>query len=56
MYQDNRINFREEKRLARQKYAERQFEKWAKWSFEARGKIKYKDILQMQKELNLTPN
>lgn len=56
MFKDNRINFKEEKRLARQNYAERQFDKWIKWSFEIKGKIKYKDILKMQKELNLTNN
>lgn len=56
MRQDSRINFKEEKRLARQKYAERQFDKWVKWSIEVKGKIKYKDILQQQKELKITEN
>ena len=36
---------KEEKRLARKKYAERQFDKWIRWSFEIKGRIKYKDIL-----------
>ena len=49
-------NSREEKRLARKKYAERQFDKWIKWSFEIKGRIKYKDILIKQEELNLTTN
>jgi hypothetical protein len=53
-YSEN--NSREEKRLARKKYAERQFDKWIKWSFEIKGRIKYKDILKKQEELNLTNN
>jgi hypothetical protein len=53
MRHDNTINPGEEKRLARQKYAERQFDKWIKWSFEIRGKIKYKDIIEMQEQLNI---
>lgn len=56
MPKDSRIDFKEEKRLARQKYAERQFDKWAKWSIEVKGKIKYKDVLYMQKELNINNN
>jgi hypothetical protein len=47
------INYSEEKRLARNKYAERQFDRWIKWSFEIRGKIKYKDIIEMQEQLNI---
>lgn len=53
-YSEN--NSREEKRLARKKYAERQFDKWIRWSFEIKGRIKYKDILKKQEELNLTNN
>ena len=49
-------NSREEKRLARKKYAERQFDKWIRWSFEIKGRIRYKDILKKQEELNLTNN
>lgn len=56
MFRDSENNSREEKRLARKKYAERQFDKWIKWSFEIKGRIKYKDILKKQEELNLTNN
>jgi len=56
MLKDNEANNREEKRLARKKYAERQFDKWIRWSFEIKGRIKYKDILNKQEELNLTNN
>jgi len=56
MFRDSEVNSQEEKRLARKKYAERQFDKWIKWSFEIKGRIKYKDILKKQEELNLTNN
>jgi hypothetical protein len=56
MFKDSETNTREEKRLARKKYAERQFDKWIRWSFEIKGRIKYKDILNKQEELNLTNN
>jgi hypothetical protein len=52
--QDNKVNYGQEKFLARKRYAERQFDKWIKWSFEVCGKIKYKDIIRMQEELNIT--
>ena len=44
MRRDNKLNPAQAKHLARSKYAERQIEKWWKWSFNQRGKIKYKDI------------
>lgn len=56
MRHNSTVNPGEEKRLARQKYAERQFNKWIRWSFEIRGKIKYKDIIEMQEQLNITIN
>jgi hypothetical protein len=56
MFRDREVNSQEEKRLARKKYAERQFDKWIRWSFEIKGRIKYKDILSKQEELNLTNN
>jgi hypothetical protein len=56
MFKDSEANTREEKRLARKKYAERQFDKWIRWSFEIKGRIKYKDVLNKQEELNLTNN
>ena len=56
MFRDREVNSQEEKRLARKKYAERQFDKWIRGSFEIKGRIKYKDILNKQEELNLTNN
>jgi plasmid rolling circle replication initiator protein Rep len=50
MSRDRKINPFEAKRIARQKYAERQIDKFVKWSWEIKGKIKYKDIIKLQKE------
>ena len=36
------------KHLARKGYAERQFDKWVKWSINANGVVKYKDVLERQ--------
>ena len=37
-----------EKHLARSKYAERQIEKWWKWSWNQRNKVKYKELVEQQ--------
>ena len=41
------------KKLARQKYAERQIDKWCKWSWDVRGKIKYKELVELQDKYNI---
>ena len=48
MRRDNKYNPFEAKRIARQKYAERQIDKWWKWSWDKRSKIKYKELVQYQ--------
>ena len=48
MRRNNKANPFEAKRIARQKYAERQIDKWVKWSWEMRGKIKNKEIIEIQ--------
>ena len=48
MRRDNKLNPAATKHLARSKYAERQIEKWWKWSFNQRGKIKYKELIEQQ--------
>jgi len=53
MSRDSKINPFETKRIARQKYAERQIDKFVKWSWDIRGKVKYKDILEMQDKYNI---
>ena len=37
-----------EKKIARQKYIERKFEKWWKWSWKVKGKIIFKELVEQQ--------
>ena len=53
MRKDSRVNFKENKRIARQKYAERQIDKFVKWSFNKRDYIKFKDIKSLQDKYNI---
>ncbi len=47
MRRNNKVNPGQAKRIARQKYAERQIDKFVKWSWEVRGKVKYKELVEM---------
>ena len=42
-----------EKELARRKYAERQIDKWVKWSWNMRGKVLWKELIDKLKQYNL---
>ena len=53
MSRDRKINPFEAKRIARQKYAERQIDKFVKWSWEAKGKVKSTDIDQLHKRYGI---
>ena len=53
MRRDSKINIGKQKQLARQKYAERQIDKFVKWSWGVKGYIKYKDIVEKQNEYNI---
>ena len=46
MRRDRELNPWEKKDLARRKYAERQLEKFIKWSIENKGYLKYKDLIK----------
>jgi hypothetical protein len=48
MRRNSKIDPRQAKVIARKKYAERQIDKWVKWSWEIRGKIKYKELVEKQ--------
>ena len=41
------------KEVARKKYAERQINKWAKWTIEKRGVMKYKELVELQNHYNI---
>jgi hypothetical protein len=53
MRQNNRVNPQLAKKIARQKYKERQIDKYIKWSIEARGYVKYKDIVEQQSKYKI---
>ncbi len=53
MRRDNKINTRISKQVARQKYAERQIDKFVKWSIDQKGYVKYKDIIKHQDKYNI---
>ena len=53
MRRNNKVNPRESKRLARQKYGERQIDKWWKWSWEMRGRVNYKELVEYQNKYNI---
>jgi hypothetical protein len=44
MPRDSPVNPFETKKLAKQKYAERQIDKFVKWSWEIKGKVKTSEI------------
>ena len=47
MSRDSKTDPFKAKRLARQKYVERQIDKFVKWSWEARGRVKYKELVEL---------
>ncbi len=53
MRRDNKHNSFETKRIARQKYGERQIDKWCKWSWEIRGRIKFRELVEYQDLYNI---
>ena len=53
MRRDNKLNTRKAKINAKIKYAERQLQKWIKWSIDVKGGIKYKQLKQKQDELKI---
>ena len=53
MRRNGKIDIRKQKQLARQKYAERQIDKWVKWRMQNKGYILYKDLVEMQNNFNI---
>lgn len=53
MRQNNTVNIRKAKEVARRKYAERQINKFIKWSIDQRGFLKYKDVVKKHNEYNI---
>ena len=53
MRRNNKVNPGQAKRIARQKYAERKIDKFVKWSWETKGKVRSIDIEQLHKRYNI---
>jgi hypothetical protein len=53
MRQNNTANPFQKKIIARQKYAERKIDKFVKWSWETKGKVRSIDIEQLHKRYNI---
>jgi len=53
MRRNNTPNPRLAKQIARHKYAERQIDKFVKWSWEVRGKVKYKELVELMDRYNI---
>ena len=53
MRRNSKTDPRKAKQIARQKYAERQIEKFVKWSWEVRGKVKYKELVELQDQYGI---
>jgi hypothetical protein len=49
----NKVNPKLSKLTAQRKYAERQIDKFVKWSWEIRGYVKIKDIIKLQDKYNI---
>ena len=50
MRRNRELNTWEKKDLARRKYAERQLEKFIKWSIESKGYLKYKELIEYERK------
>ena len=52
MRRDNTLDPIGKKNEARKKYAERQIDKWVAWSFANKGKVIYKELLEVIEQYN----
>jgi len=50
MRRNRELNSWEKKDLARRKYAERQLEKFIRWSIESKGHLKYKELIEYERK------
>lgn len=53
MQRNGRIDSFKEKLKSRQRYAERQIEKFIKWSWDVKGRVRSTDIEQLHKRYNI---
>jgi hypothetical protein len=53
MRRNNTFDSRKAKAIARQKYAERQIDKFVRWSWETRGKVLYTELVEYQTQYGI---
>ena len=53
MRRDNTPNPKLAKQVARQKYAERQINRFVKWSVDNKGYVRYRDIVELHDKFNI---
>ena len=53
MRRNSKVNPKLAKKIARQKYAERQIDRFIKWSIDTRGYVKYSDIVEQHDKYNI---
>ncbi len=53
MRRNNKIHPTVAKVIARRNYRDRQIDKWWKWSWNMRNKVKYKELVEKQDQYNL---
>jgi len=53
MRRNNTFDSRKAKAIARQKYAERQIDKFVKWSWDTRGKVLYTELVEYQNQYGI---
>jgi hypothetical protein len=56
MRQNSAANTKQAKIVARQKYAERQIDKFIKWSINQKGYVKFKDVVRLHEQYNIKVN
>ena len=53
MRRNNKVHPALSKIIARRNYRDRQIDKWCKWSWSIRNKIKFKELVEQQDKYNL---
>lgn len=53
MRQGNSNDIIKEKKIARIKYANRQIDKFINWSIKERGRLKYKELVEIQNQYGI---
>ena len=53
MRRGNQSDLAKAKQVARQKYVERQIDKWIRWSINNRGKLKWKELVEIHDKYNI---